>query len=148
MAKSDTWENGLLLLLFNNVAFTDVGNAAGLLPSSVAGSLYVSLHTADPGESGAQNTSEASYTGYARVAVARSAAGWTVSGNIVRPTNEIVFGVPTGGSGTFPYWGVGTAASGAGKLLYHPPIISPAGGHVLVLGQAPRMTTATSITEN
>jgi hypothetical protein len=148
MAKTDAWENGLLLLVFNNVAFTAVGDAGGLLGSAVAGSLFVSLHTADPGEAGSQNTSEASYTGYARVAVARSASGWTVSGSVVRPTSEIVFPVPTGGTGTFTFFGVGTASSGTGRLLYHPPIVSPVGGHVLVLGQAPRMTTATSITES
>lgn len=68
-------------LLFANAAFTSVGNAGGLLPSSVAGSLYLSLHTADPGEAGDQTTNEVSYTSYARVAVARNGSAWTVSGN-------------------------------------------------------------------
>lgn len=60
-----------------------MGDATGLRGSTVAGSLYVSLHTADPDEGGDQTTSETAYTTYARVAVARTAGGWTVSGNTV-----------------------------------------------------------------
>ena len=54
MSKADSWENSLLQLLFNNVNVANVGDATGLRGSSTAGSLYVSLHTADPGETGAQ----------------------------------------------------------------------------------------------
>lgn len=42
---------------------------------------YVSLHTGDPGEAGDQTTNEATYAGYARVAVARDSGGWTVTGS-------------------------------------------------------------------
>ena len=83
MSKSNTWETGLLNLTFNNTAFTLVGDAAGLLPSAAAGSLYFSLHTADPAEAGDQTTSEVAYTSYARVAVARTSGGFTISGNAV-----------------------------------------------------------------
>lgn len=31
MSKTDTWETGLLNLLFKNIAFTLVGDAGGLL---------------------------------------------------------------------------------------------------------------------
>ena len=118
MSKADTWENGLLLLLFNNTAFAGVGDAGGLLPSSVAGSLYVSGHTADPGDTGTQLTNECTYGSYARVAVARSGAGFTVSANAVQFAANVTF--PTGASGaeTMTHWGLGTASSGAGKLLY------------------------------
>lgn len=118
MSKSNTWETGLLNLLFTNAAFTEVGDAGGLLPSATAGNLYISLHTADPGEAGDQTTSEATYTSYARVAVARSGAGWTVSGNQVSNAAAINFPQCTGGSNTVTYFGIGTASSGAGKLLY------------------------------
>lgn len=118
MSKSNTWENDLLLLLFNNTNASLIGDATGLRASTTAGSLYVSLHTADPGEGGSQNTSEASYTSYARVAVARSAGGWTVSGNAVSNTSAITFPAATGGSSLVTYFGVGTDSSGAGKLLY------------------------------
>lgn len=69
----------ILDLLFNNEAATGIGDAGGLLPSAAAGNLYVSLHTADPGAGGDQTTNEAAYTSYARVAVARTVAGWTVA---------------------------------------------------------------------
>lgn len=118
MSKSNTWENDLLLLLFNNTNAGLIGDATGLRGSTTAGSLYVSLHTADPGEGGSQNTSEATYTSYARIAVARTAGGWTVSGNAVENTAAITFPACTGGSSTVTHFGVGTDLSGAGKLLY------------------------------
>jgi len=118
MSKSNTFENDLLLLLFNNTAVSDVGDASGLQPSATAGSLYISLHTADPGEAGDQTTNEATYTSYARQAVARSGSGWTVSGNGVENAAEILFPEATGGSETITHFGVGTAVSGTGKLLY------------------------------
>ena len=69
MSASDACESDLLKLLFQNISWANVGNAGGLLQSTVAGSFFVSLHTADPGEAGTQTTNETSYTGYARVAV-------------------------------------------------------------------------------
>ncbi len=81
MSKSDVWENSVLKLVFQNLAAGTIGDAGGLLPSSAAGSLYVSLHSADPGEAGSQTTSELAYTNYARVGVARGTALWTVSTN-------------------------------------------------------------------
>lgn len=118
MSKSNAMENGMLLLFFNNTDFANIGDAGGLQNSAAAGSFYVSLHTADPGEAGTQATSEATYTGYARVAVARSAGGWTVATNTVTNTAAITFGPCTAGSNTILYWGVGTDLAGAGTLLY------------------------------
>jgi hypothetical protein len=54
--------NALLLLLFNNTAWAVVGDASGLQPSGAAGNLYLSLHTASPGEGGNQSTNEIAYT--------------------------------------------------------------------------------------
>lgn len=145
MSKTNTFENDLLLLIFNNTDIALIGDAAGLQNSATAGSLYVSLHTADPGEAGAQNTSEANYTGYARVAVARSAGGWTVTGNSVSPTAAITFGACTAGTNTITHFGVGTDSAGAGKLLYKgtvTPNIS------VSTGVTPQLTTATAITED
>jgi hypothetical protein len=118
MSKSNTFENDLLKHVFNNDAISLVGDAGGLLGSSTAGSLYVSLHTADPGEAGDQTTSETAYTSYARVAVARTGAGWTVSGSAV--SNAALVQFPQCGvtGATLTHFGVGTASSGAGKLLY------------------------------
>ena len=118
MSKSNAWENGLVLLLFNNDAFANVGDASGLQPSAADGNLYVSLHTADPGEAGDQTTSEATYTSYARVAVARTTGGWTIAANAVSNAAAIAFPEATGGSNTITHFGVGTASAAAGVLLY------------------------------
>ena len=119
MSKSNAFELALLALLFDNTAIANLGDAGGLRASAVAGSLYVALHSADPGEAGDQTTNEIAYTNYARVAVARSSAGFTVSGNAVQFFAQINF--PAGGAGASPtatYWSVGIASSGASLLLY------------------------------
>lgn len=118
MSKSNTFETELLLLLFNNTDIANIGDAAGLQNSATAGSLYVALHTADPGESGTQATSEAGYTGYARVAVARSGAGWTISNNNVTNAADIVFGTSSTGPEILTHWSVGKESSGATTILY------------------------------
>ena len=116
--KGNTFITDWLNHVFNNAAIPLVGDAAGLQPAATVGSLYVSLHTANPGAAGTQTTSEAAYISYARVAVARTAGGWTVSGQSVSNTAAVIFPQCTGGSETETYVGIGTATSGAGKLLY------------------------------
>lgn len=119
----NTFENDLLLLIFNNTNIANVGDATGLRGSTTAGSLYVSLHSADPGEGGNQTTSEISYTGYARVAVARSAAGWTIASNQVSNTAAITFGERTDVGSVDVVWAaVGTDSSGTGKVLARFPV--------------------------
>lgn len=145
MSKSNSWENSLLLLLFNNTNVANVGDATGLRGSSTAGSLYVSLHTADPGEAGDQTTNETSYTSYARVAVARSGAGFTVTANSVSPAAAVTFPACTGGSATITHFGVGTASSGAGVLLYSGTVTANIS---VSSGVTPQLTTATAITED
>lgn len=118
MSKGNTFENDLLLLIFNNTDAALIGDATGLRGSSTAGSLYVSLHTGDPGEAGTQTTSECAYGSYARVAVARTAGGWTISGNAVTNAALVQFPQCTSGSETATYFAIGTASSGTGKVLY------------------------------
>jgi hypothetical protein len=118
MSKGNTFENDLLLLIFNNTAAALIGDASGLQPSATAGSLYVSLHTGDPGEAGNQTTNECAYTSYARVAVARSGVGWTVSGNAVTNAALVQFPQCTGGSETASHFAIGTASTSTGKILY------------------------------
>ena len=125
MSKSNTFENELLRLLFLNEALTLIGDAAGLQPSAAPGSLYVSLHTADPGEGGTQSTSEATYTGYTRVPVARSGVGWTVTGNAVENTAAVDFGECSAGSSNATHFGVGCSSSGVGKLLHKGALSTP-----------------------
>jgi len=118
MSKGNTFENDLLLLIFNNTDAALIGDATGLRGSSTAGSLYVSLHTGDPGEAGTQTTSECAYTSYARVAVARSGSGWTVSSNTVTNAALIQFPQCTGSSETATHFAIGTASTSTGKILY------------------------------
>lgn len=134
-----------MLLLFNNTNFALVGDATGLRGSSTAGSLYASLHTSDPGEAGSQTTNETSYTSYARVAVARSGAGWTVTANSVSPVANIAFPQCTGGTATITHFGIGTDSSGAGVLLYSG-AISPS--IAVANGVVPTVTTASTCTED
>jgi hypothetical protein len=115
MSKGNTFENDLLKLIFNGTAIANIADNAASSPLT---SLYVSLHTADPGEAGSQTTSECAYTSYARVAVTRDSGGWTVSGNAVSNTAIIQFPQCTGGSETVTHFAVGTASSSTGKVLY------------------------------
>jgi hypothetical protein len=113
-------EAAVLDHLFLNSNWANVGDATGLLAAGTVGSLYVSLHTADPGETGDQTTSETSVGGYARVAVARSGVGWTRSATAptqIANTAAVTFPTCTSGSATITHWGIGTASSGAGHLL-------------------------------
>jgi hypothetical protein len=118
MSASNDFETNILKLVLNNTAYANVGDAGGLLPSAVAGSVYVSLHSSDPGEAGNQTTNEVAYTSYARVAVARSAGGWTVTNDTAANAAAVTFPQCTGGSVTATYFGIGTASGGAGILLF------------------------------
>lgn len=118
MSATNAFETALLNLIFANTNAANVGDATGLRGSSTAGSFYISLHTADPGETGDQTTSEATYTSYARVAVARSGAGWTVSGNNASNAAAVTFPTATGGTNTITHFGIGSASSGAGNLFF------------------------------
>jgi hypothetical protein len=142
MSKSNAFENSLLKLIFNATA---IANLADNAASSPLTNLYVSLHTADPGEAGDQSTSEATYTSYARVAVLRTSGGWTVTNNSVSPVANIDFPNCTGGTNTITYFGVGTASSGAG-VLYYSGTVSPSIS--ISSGVTPRLTTASTITED
>lgn len=102
--------------LLNNADWANIGDAAGLLASAADGSMYISLHTADPA-GGDQTTSEATYTSYARVAVSRAGAGWTVAAANGSNAAEVAFPTATGGSETVTYFGVGFATSGTGNLI-------------------------------
>jgi hypothetical protein len=117
MSAQDFFEDDLLDLIMTNVAAPNVGDAAGLQPSATAGSFHTSLMTALPAESVSdQTTNEATYTPYARVAVARSTAGWTVASGVADNDAAITFPQATAGSDTITHFGLGFAASGAGFL--------------------------------
>lgn len=146
MSKSNVFENDLLALIFNNTAIADVGDATGVRGSTAAGSLYWSLYTADPGETGTAVTSETAYTGYARVAAARSGAGFTVTGNSVSPPSNVDFGECTASPGAaITHFGIVSTASGAGKLLYKGTITPSI---TMAAGVIPRIKNTSTITED
>lgn len=145
MSKSNAFETSLLAHLFQNADIPNIGDATGLRGSVVAGQLFVSLHTADPGEAGDQTTNEASYTGYARVGIARSGAGFVVTGNSVSPAANVNFPLCTAGSGTATHFAIGLLSSGAGVILYKgsiTPTIPYSNGTI------PQLPTTSTITED
>jgi len=142
MSKGNTFENDLLKLIFNATAIANIADNASSSPLT---NLYVSLHTGDVGEAGDQTTNECAYTSYARVAVARSDSGWTVTGNSVSPAAAITFPAATGGSETVTHFAVGTASSGTGKVLYKG-TVTP--NITVTSGVTPELSTSTAITED
>jgi hypothetical protein len=140
MSAGNTFENDLMKLIFNATAIANLADNAAASPLT---DLQVGLHTADPDEAGDQTTNEAAYTSYARVAVARTTGGWTVTANSVSPVAAIDFPEATGGSETETHFQVGTASSSTGKQLVRG-TISP--NIVVSSGVTPQLTTATAIT--
>jgi hypothetical protein len=117
MSLNSAFESALLSHIFQNAALADIGNAAGLPAASAAGSVFVSLHSADPGKAAAsQAVNELTYTGYGRKPGARSAGGWTVSGGNLSNAAVITMGKNTGASQTSTHFGLGFATSGATTL--------------------------------
>lgn len=142
MSKGDTFENDWLKLIFNATAIANIADNAATAPLTT---LYISLHTADPGEAGNQTTSETTYTSYARVSVARTTGGWTVTNNSVSPAATISFPQATGGTATITHFAVGTASTGTGKILYKG-TVTP--NIAVSTGVTPQLTTASAITED
>lgn len=140
MSKTNAFENSLLLLIFNGDTIADIAEDDTTSPAT---NLTVSLHTGDPGEAGDMTTNEAAYTSYARVTVARTSGGWTVSGNSVSPASNIEFPAATGGSETITHFGIG---SGVSDNLMYSGTVTP---NISVSdGVTPRLTTASAITED
>jgi hypothetical protein len=143
MSKSNAFETDLLGLIFNGTAISTIADNAASSPLT---NLFLALHTADPGEAGNQSTSEISYTGYSRVAVARTSGGWTITGNSVSPVAAIEFGEMTGGAGgTVTHASIGTASTGTSKILYSGALTPTI---AVALGVLPRIKNTSTITED
>jgi hypothetical protein len=148
MTISNTTEDGILNLLFRAVTWAGYASAVGTETN-----IGVSLHTADPGDTGTATTSEittGAYAGYTRVNVGRTTGAWTASagGGSISPVANIDFPAGTGGTGANATF-FATASSnatpptGAASILWSGGI-SPqiACGN----GVTPRLTTASTIT--
>lgn len=140
MSISNTTENALMLLIFNATAWANYADNASSSPQT---NVHVGLNTADPGETGDMSTTESAYTSYARVNVARSGGGWTVTNNSESPAANIDFPAGTGGSGTVTHFATGKTGGGAAAILFSG-TVTP--NIVTGNGVTPRLTTATAIT--
>jgi len=147
MGKSTTTSNNFLKLVFNGTAWANIADNAASSPNT---NLYVALHTADPGEAGVQNTSEATYGSYARVAVARTVGGMSAAASgSTSPAANVTFpaattpALPTVVSIT--HASIGVAISGATNILYKGPVTPNIN---VSAGVQPILTTASTITED
>jgi len=140
MSISNTTENAVLLLVFNATAWANYADNAATSPQT---NVHTALHTADPGEAGTMSTTEAAYTSYARVNVARTSGGWTVTANSVSPVAEIAFPAATGGSETETHFSTGKTGGGATAILFSG-TVTP--NIAVASGVTPKLTVATAIT--
>lgn len=123
--KGNTNAAGLLQAMYQAV-FSDLTTFLAN-SGTPATNLYISLHTANPGATGNQGTSEAAYTSYARVAVARTTGGWSLTNETISNVAAINFPAATGGSESETYVGVGVSptAHDSGVLLWFGQLTAP-----------------------
>lgn len=140
MTQTTATAGNWLKLILNATAIANLADNAASGPLT---NIYNSLHTASPGLTGTQTTNEAAYVSYARVAVARTTGGWTITNNVANPVAAITFPAATGGSETETFWGIGSAVSGTGVLYWYGSI-SPT--IAVSSGVTPSLTTASAIT--
>jgi hypothetical protein len=117
--KGNTNSINILKLIFQAVNYANIADNTVTSPLT---NLFVSLHTADPGAAGTQQTSEAAYTGYARVAVARTSGGWSIAAETITNVAAITFPASTSGPEVETWVGVGSLTSGAGVLFWAGPL--------------------------
>lgn len=148
MSKTNTFENDLLLLIFNNTNIGDLGDTTGVQGSGTPGSLYAGLHTGTLDDTCTQTTNETTYTGYDRLAIARASGsgGFTVAGNSVSNFDDETFGECTALPGAdLTYFTFGDTASGAGTALYYGTLTPDI---VMAVGVKPQLKNTTAITED
>jgi len=140
LSISNATENAILNLLFSATAWANYADNAASSPET---NIHVALHTADPGDAGTMSTSEAAYTSYARVNVARSTGWSTASSGSVSPAATIAFPACTGSSSTVTYWSTGKTGGGATAILFSG-TVSPSLS--VSSGITPQLTTSSTVT--
>ena len=113
MSLGNTTENAALKMFLQG---TDPSYRAGA-------SQYLALFTADPGETQSL-AAEATYTGYARVALTKASA-WTDSGSTFTNAALIQFGACTAGTNALTHFAVVDTASGAVSMMISGELSSP-----------------------
>ena len=137
MSFTNTAENVVLRNLFIKTTATGSVIAA----ATGTASWYAALYSASPTDTA--TGTEMSYGPYARVAVARTATGWTVTGNSVSPAANIDFPACTGGTtGVATHFALLTAATGG--TMYFWGTVTP--NISVAVGVTPRLTTSSTIT--
>lgn len=105
------------LAIFNATNWANVVDNAATSPLT---NLQAALHTAWPGRTGNQSTSEATYTNYGRVAIPRTSAGFTVgSDGTITLTSARSFPASsaTGNNQYCPFVSFGSASTGTGQII-------------------------------
>lgn len=138
---SDAAETAILALIFNATAWANMADNAA---SSAQSNIATALHTADPTDSGTMSSNEASYTSYARVNVARTSSGWTVTGNSVSPVAEIAFPASGGSGSTITHFSTGK--TGGGTTAIHMAGTVTPNIAIGAAGITPKLGTATALT--
>jgi len=116
MGKSTAASNSFLALLYNATTWNLIAENDSTSPAT---NLYVGLHTAAVSAGGDQTEDEATYTGYARLAIARTTGGWDVpSGGSTANAALAQFVACTGGSNVITHVSIGLASSGASQILH------------------------------
>jgi len=110
MSKGTTTQND-----FIKVVFLNAGNDPAWRSNA---NVYISLHTADP-SAGDQTTNEANYTNYTRVAVLKTAVGWTIAGNQASNAGQIQFPQCGVAGNVITHVAIGSVTGpGAGQIFY------------------------------
>jgi hypothetical protein len=147
-SKSNVFSAELLAHIFQNAAITGIGS--DLPAAGTPGSLYITLNTADPTDTGTADDNETDYTDYQRQAVVRSAGGWALTGTdpaIISPVADIDFPECSAVPGTpithFTVTIAGVKAT-ADKILYSGQVLP---NITMAIGVIPRIKTTSTITE-
>ena len=106
MSLSNATENAILKCLLQG---TDPSYRAGATQ-------YLALFTADPGET-ASLANEATYTGYARVALTKASA-WTDNGSTFANAALIQFGACSSGNSAITHFTVVDTSNGAVNMMW------------------------------
>lgn len=149
---ADRMEADLLRLLLNATAIVEIADNAASSPITA---LHVSLHTADPGDTGSQGTNEiipggTDYTEYTRIATSRTTVGWSIPDSTLgaaSPSTNIDFPQHTATSTvtvTHAAIGYTSAATGTTAKIIASGTLSP----TINISQnvTPRLTTGSSFT--
>lgn len=98
--------------------------------------LWLSMHTVALTATATQSTSEATFSGYARISILRNTSDWDDLTLGIENAVRKAYAANTGSSQTVLAFGLGLNSSGAGDLILYGTINAPT-GKVVATGDAP-----------